>query len=139
MQELDSINGHRLFRDGPLLIFENHGNFSLAEAERATAVYSQIIQEEGYLQLILDISDSHEVDGRTRKHLADWGKVHSAQATVAAVGGNLVFRTTFSLLINAIRLISEQPLRVHFCRDRSEARTWLAAQPTLPARPTPPR
>jgi hypothetical protein len=134
MQALDPINNHQLYREGPFLVFENHGDFSLAEAKRATAVYSQVIREEGRLYLLLDITDSHQVSSETRRHLVEWGKVHSAQTAIAAVGGNVAFRTTFTLIINAIRLLSAQPLRMAFCRDRDDANAWLRAQPLRSAR-----
>lgn len=128
MRTLDPIGQHLLFRDGPLLIFENHGSLTLEDAEQATLLYSKIIKEEGYLRLLLDNTDSAEIDGRTRKHLAVWGKANSAQFAMATVGGNIAFRTTFTLIINAIRLLIAKPLRVRLCADRQEALSWLAAQ-----------
>ena len=136
MQTLDPIGQHKLFREGPLLIFENHGNFSLEDAEKATVLYSAIIKEESFLHLLVDNTDSVEIDGRTRKHLANWGKAHFGQIALAIVGGNIAFRTTFTLIINAIRLLSSMPLRVRLCADRQEALAWLAVQKRHTSSPT---
>lgn len=136
VRTLDPINQHRLFRDGALLIFENHGDFTLEDAERATVLYSQIIKEEGYLHLLLDHTDSVDIDGRSRKHLASWGKANSAHFAMATVGGNIAFRTTFTLIVNAVRLLSDRPLRVRLCASRQEALAWLTVQKRHTSSPT---
>lgn len=116
---------HRLFQDGPILMFQNQGDFLHQEAVAATRLYSKIIQEHGYLLLLLDFSHSGGVEPKTRRHLVDWGKQNAAQICIAVFGSNVVFRTTFTLVINAIRLIGSSAIRAKACADPSEALAWL--------------
>lgn len=127
MIERTPVGSHRLFQDGALLVFENHGTFALPEATQATMVYSEIIEQHGYLLLLLDFTHAGDVDPKSRRHLVEWGKQNVHRSCMAAFGGNIVFRTTFRLIINAIRLLSSQPLTARFCSDRAEAQAWLKA------------
>ena len=47
MRELAPISGHRLFQDGPLLVYRQHENFTLPDAQASTAIYSDVIAKEG--------------------------------------------------------------------------------------------
>ncbi len=123
--EISPIGPHQLFREGPILMFRHHGNFMLAEATLATALYSKIIADHGYLLLLLDFTHSGDVDPKTRRHLVDWGKAHAERTCIAVFGSNLVFRTTFTLIVNAIRLIGSTPLRAKACSEPHEALAWL--------------
>ena len=125
LTERTPVGRHRLFQDGPVLLFEHQGNFDLLDAEQATAVYAEIIQQYGYLLLILDFTKGGELDPKSRRHLVDWGKQNVHHTYIAAFGGNIVFRTTFRLVINAVRLLSSQVLTAQFCSDSAEALTWL--------------
>lgn len=125
MAEISPIGPHRLFRAGPILMFRHHGNFMLAEAAVATALYSQIIADHGYLLLLLDFTHAGEVDPKTRRHLIQWGNAHAERTFIAVFGSNLVFRTTFTLIVNAIRLIGSTPLRAKAFSERHDALAWL--------------
>jgi len=125
LTERTPIGRHRLFQDGPILLFENQGDFSFPDAAQATAVYSEIIQQHGYLLLLLDFTHAGNVDLQSRRHLVEWGKQYVDRSCIAVFGGNIVFRTTFRLVINAIRMLSEQPLTARFCNNQAEALAWL--------------
>lgn len=125
MGEISPIGPHRLFQDGPILMFRHHGNFMLSEATLATTLYSRVISDHGYLLLLLDFTHSGDVDPKTRRHLVDWGKAHAERTCIAVFGSNLVFRTTFTLIVNAIRLLSSTPLQAKACSERHEALAWL--------------
>ncbi|MFO0573441.1 MAG: hypothetical protein U1A78_05555 [Polyangia bacterium] len=119
------ISAHRLFRDGPLLVFEQDRSFALADAQAATAVYSQIIEEEGYLLLLLDFRRSSAADAEVRRHLAHWSKDRAARLCIAAVGGNFFLRTTLTLIVTAARLLGGRPLSVQFLATPEAAQAWL--------------
>ncbi len=57
MRERPAIDSHRLWQHGPLLLFENHGDFTLSHAERVTGVYEEVVASEGFLLLLLDLAD----------------------------------------------------------------------------------
>lgn len=125
LTERTPVGRHRLFQDGPVLLFEHHGNFDLLDAQQATAVYAEIVQQHGYLLLVLDFTHGGELDPKSRRHLVDWGKQNFHRTCIAAFGGNIAFRTTFRLVINAVRLLSPQALTAQFCSDCKEALAWL--------------
>lgn len=128
MKELSPIDNHRLFQEGPLLVFESHGDFLLKQAVRVTAVYSEIIKQHGYLLLLLDMSHSGKTDPRTRRHMADWGGQHADRLCIAAVSSNVVFRTMFTLVITAMRMLGGRQPETSFFAERAQAMAWLAAQ-----------
>lgn len=125
MKELTPISAHRLFRDGPLLVFEQERSFTLADAQAATAVYSHVIAEEGYLLLLLDFRRGSAADAEVRRHLAHWSKDHLARLCIAAVGGNFFLRTTLTLIVTAARLLGGRPLGVQFLATPEAAQAWL--------------
>lgn len=125
MRELAPISAHRLFRDGPLLVFEQERSFTLADAEAATEVYSQVIAEEGYLLLLIDFRRGSAADADVRRHLAHWSKDHAARLCIAAVGGNFFLRTTLTLILTAARLLGGRPLTVQFTATPEAGQAWL--------------
>jgi hypothetical protein len=125
LTERTPVGRHRLFQDGPILLFEHQGDFEFLDATQATAVYAEIIQQYGYLLLILDFTHGGDLDPKSRRLLVDWGKQNVHRLCIAAFGGNIVFRTTFRLVINAIRILSSQALTAQFCSDFAEALAWL--------------
>ena len=128
MKERLPIDSHRLWQEGPLLIFENRGDFTLAQAQQATAVYEEVLKAEGLLLLLLDLTDSGSVDPETRRHLVQWGRLHADQICIATVGGGIVFRTTFTLIMSAVRMLAGSPIRTKACAGRSLAVEWLTQQ-----------
>ena len=123
MKELAPISMHRLFREGPLLVFEQHTFFSLTDAQAATAIYSQVIAEEGYLLLLIDFRLGGAADADVRRHLAHWGKENAAHFCIAAVGGNFVLRTTLTLILTAARMLDGRALSVQFFSAMDAAHT----------------
>lgn len=128
MKELATISSHRLFRDGALLLYEQHESFSLADAQAATAVYSQVIAEEGYLLLLLDFRQGGGADASVRRHLAHWGKANVGRFCIAAVGGNFVLRTTLTLVLTAVRLLGGSQPDLQFFPTLDAGREWLASR-----------
>ncbi len=128
VKELPSISGHRLFRDGPLLVYRQHETFSLDDAKASTVVYSQVIAEDGYLLLLLDFREGGGADAEVRRHLAHWGKDNADRLCIAAVGGNFVLRTTLTLVLTAAKVLGGQQPTVQFFGSEDDARAWLAAQ-----------
>lgn len=123
--EILPIGPHRIFQAGPLLMFQHHGNFLLSEATLATELYSKVIADHGYLLLLLDFTHSGDVDPRTRRHLVIWGRANAERTCIAVFGGNLVFRTTFTLIMKAIRLLGVTTLQAKTCSEFGDALAWL--------------
>jgi hypothetical protein len=128
VRELAPVSKHRLFRDGPLLFYEQHEFFTLADAQTSTVLYTQIIEEEGYLLLLLDFRKGGAVDADVRRHLAHWAKANAEHCCIAAVGGNFVLRTTLTLVLTAARVLGGRQLQVQFFSTTEAGQTWLAAR-----------
>lgn len=127
MRELAPISGHRLFQDGPLLVYRQHENFTLPDAQASTAIYSDVIAKEGYLLLLLDFRHGGSADGDVRRHLAHFGKEHADRLCIAAVGGNFVLRTTLTLVLTAAKVLGGRQPTVQFFGNEEDALAWLAA------------
>jgi hypothetical protein len=108
-----------------LLVYEQNGRFSLADAQAAVVLYSQIIAEEGYLLLLLDFTGGGTVDPEVRRQLALWGKDNSEHLCIAAVGGNFVLRTTLTLVLTAMRVLGGRQPEMQFFAAREAAQAWL--------------
>lgn len=128
MQEIASFAGHRIWREGPLILFDQGSPFTLEHAERATELYSQIIGEEGIVLILLDFHRAGSIDPETRKHLAYWGKTNSGCVCIAAVGGSFMVRTTLTLVVTAVKLLSGNQPEVGFFATREQATAWLHSQ-----------
>lgn len=128
MLEIAKIANHRVFRQGPLILFEQSGNFELEHAQKATAIYSQVIAEDGFVLILLDFTHSGITAPGSRKHLAHWGKENSQQVCIGAVGGTFMVRTTLMLLVTAIKLLSGSQPEVSFFGTREQAGAWLELQ-----------
>lgn len=131
VEELAPIATHRLFRDGPLLIYEHHELFTLADAEASTVVYSKILEEEGFLLLLLDFRSGGAVDGAVRSHLAEWGKSNTEHFSIAAVGGNFLLRTTLTLVLTAVRVLGGRQPDVQFFATLEAGKAWLATRAAI--------
>ena len=57
VKELPSISRHRLFRDGPLLVYRQHETFSLDDAKSSTVVYSQVIKGAEYMTIAAELEE----------------------------------------------------------------------------------
>ena len=125
MTERPSIDSHRLWQRGPLLIFENHGDFRLAQVQQVTAACDEILAAEGLLLLLLDFSDLGQLELSTRRHLAQWAKDRVEHLCIAAVDGSTLFRTTLTLVLGAVRVLTGRSIPAQSCRDRVEALAWL--------------
>jgi len=128
MRERPAIDSHRLWQHGPLLLFENHGDFTLSHAERVTGVYEEVVASEGFLLLLLDLADSGQIEPSTRRHMAQWAKTFVDRICIAVVDGSVVLRTTYTLIMAAARVLSGQAVRTLACRDRATAYAWLQEQ-----------
>lgn len=127
MRELAPISGHRLFQDGPLLVYRQHENFTLGDAQASTAVYSQVIAADGYLLLLLDFRHGGSADAEVRRHLAHWGKENADRLCIAALGGNFMLRTTLTLVLTAAKVMGGKQPQVQFFGNEEDALAWLAS------------
>lgn len=128
MKERLPIESHRLWQDGSLVIFENRGDLTLAQVQQATAVYDEVLQTEGFLLLLLELTNSANVGPEARRHLAQWSRQHVGRICIATVGGNIFFRTSFTLVMGAVRMLAGYPIRTKACPDRDIAVAWLNQQ-----------
>ena len=123
------IANHRVFRQGPLILFDQSGNFELEHAQSDGDLFPG--HRRGWL-LCSSCSTLPSGERRakgSRKHLAHWAE-NSQQVCIGAVGGTFMVRTTLMLLVTTIKLLSGSQPEVSFFGTREASRRLTELQRT---------
>lgn len=127
MDPPNSFGRHRVTVDGDLVELQLVGAADLAEAVAFHELLAQVLAERGRCYVLIDLEGLTGVDPRARKYISEWNRRQRITAG-AAYGAGFMSRVIVTLLLNAIRLMNDDPPEVHITRDELTARRWLAAR-----------
>lgn len=124
----DKIGSHTYSVEDDTLRIVNHGPLHAEEADLFLAIYQQIYDRHGYLLIVLDLRDSGAANSEARRALVGWAKTRATTVAIGAISGNIVARTTLTLMSSAMRVLSKHVPHLGFFSTESEAREWLTRQ-----------
>ena len=123
-----ALGPHRYRVVGRFFWLETRGAFT---AEHADPFLTELLALQGSrpdVGLYVDAAKGLTVTPECRRIMAERSTKDALPLPTAVVGGSLLVRTVFSLLVNAIRLLGKQDIPIGFFRDPAEAMAWLEAQ-----------
>jgi hypothetical protein len=119
---------HRYYREGDLLFFELHGEFTLADTECMVAQTAAIGEEHGYALIVFDARDGLNMTPEARRYINEVGRQRSIESHSLIIGAPLAMRIMTRLILNAASLFGKQLPPVEFVESTAEVAAWLAAQ-----------
>lgn len=122
------IDEHVLRREGEVLHVTVQGNLTGTNMTAFVAVYQQLLDEQGFLLILMDVRDSTGMDMAGRKVVTAWAGKHSTTLCSAIVGANVVIESTMNIFNRAVRVLSGKAPGLMFFSEEVAARTWLLAQ-----------
>jgi hypothetical protein len=124
------IGSHRLTRDGAVATLFARGELTLENTVELLANYQALLDQRGYLLIIIDVAESTGIAMAARKACAEWGKTNGHQCRTAVVGAPFIVRTAIELINRAANLLARRTKEIPlgFFATHEEARQWLAAQ-----------
>lgn len=126
-QQWRSLGRHRYRIEGDLLFSVANGDIGAEEiillCEQLLLIYNQY----GYVYEIVDATNGGAMSAEARRRNADWHRQHAIQGDAVVFGANILLRTVFTLLTNALRLLTHSNLQIQFVATESDARSLVTA------------
>ena len=124
------LGPHDLARNGPILEIRVHGELTLAQTLELLTHYEALLEEQGYVLILLDVAKASGMDMPARKASAEWGKKYNDRCRTAVVGAPFVIRIAIELMNRAANVLARRPSNVAlgFFETEVEAQHWLLAQ-----------
>lgn len=123
-----ALGPHRYRLVGWFFWLETHGQFTAEHAEPFLNELLRLQELRPDVGLYVDAAQGLTVTPECRRIMAERSEKDAMPLPTAVVGGSLVVRTMFSLLVNAIRLLGKQDIPLGFFRGQVEAMAWLETQ-----------
>lgn len=124
------IGRHSYRIEGTWILWQPRGTVQLSDAQAVTKLYQEMINRNGRMLLLVNLTELDKAMPEARKHLVGWLQAtgNGAHMAVAPFGANLIAATLATLLISATRRLTEYAPRVKICSDQATARAWLTEQ-----------
>ncbi|MFO0577488.1 MAG: hypothetical protein U1A78_26085 [Polyangia bacterium] len=123
-----ALGPHRYRLVGRFFWLETHGTFTAEHADPFLTELIRLQELRPDVGLYVDAARGVTVTPECRRIMAERSTKDALPLPMAVVGGSLLVRTVFSLLVNAIRLLGKQDIPIGFFRGQAEAMAWLEAQ-----------
>lgn len=104
------------------------GNLTLVNVKPLVELQQALVDELGYLLLLMDVRASTGIDMAARKYSTEWGQRYVGSVFTAAYGAHPVVRGMLNLLSRATEIFSRRSAKLAFFERESEARAWLLTQ-----------
>lgn len=124
------IDTHSLARDGSILKVSARGQLTFEQNIQVLSHYEAILDEQGYVLIVLDVEEARGIDMHARKASAEWGKAYVDRCRCAVVGAPFFVRVVLEMMNRATNVLARSTKRVlvGFFATEEEAREWLLAQ-----------
>jgi hypothetical protein len=122
------IGTHTLARKGLLLKFTLRGPINLEQTNAQLAHYQAILEEQGFVLVVLDVTKGGRMAMPARKASAEWAKTYGHRSRTAVVGAPVMIRTAIDLINRAANVLAKRKVPLGFFATEEEARRWLIAQ-----------
>ncbi len=124
------IGTHSLARDGSIVKMTMCGELTLEQTLEILAHYQALLEEQGYVLIVLDVAQARGMAMPARKASAEWGKTYGDQSRSAVIGAPFVIRTAMELMNRAANVLARRSRSVPlgFFATEDEARSWLLSQ-----------
>lgn len=119
---------HRYYREGEVLFFELHGEFSLADTQFMLTQTYEIAEQHGYVLTVFDARDGINMTPEARRYLNEMAHRRRIDSRSLLIGAPLGMRTMTRLILNAASLFGKQMPPVDFVQTSAELPAWLAGQ-----------
>ncbi len=119
------LDTHHVRREVPLLHITVRGNLTLANMTALVELYQALVEEQGFLLLLMDVHDSTGMDMAARKIVTGWSAAHAKRVWSGVVGANAFVRATMNMFNRAAKAMGKSEPGLMFFADEAAARAWL--------------
>ena len=105
------IGPHEFHTTGDITFLRAHGEFSLQDAEEYVRRRNQILKEQHYVLLLIDLTHTTGIPPEARRYIAASKIESDAQNhAIAVFGARPLTRALLQLLFSAVSLIGRRPM-----------------------------
>lgn len=123
---------HTISIEDDLVFLTVHGEFTLAHLDALNALLAEMLQKNGYLLTLMNVSEAQLLSKEVRKKAAestrDLLRGSKAHAASAAYGASVLLTGLTSLLFSALRILTNDGHKNTIVRTEAEARAFLSEQ-----------
>lgn len=125
MQPWQPLGKHLIRIEEDVVVVRAQGEVGGAEIVALCEAVLQVQQKYGWAFEIVDAHAGGMMNAEARQQNAEWLRTHPLDVEVAIFGASRLWRTIFSLMSNALRLLrASQPL-LHLVATEAEAWAWV--------------
>lgn len=129
------VGPHIIQREGPITRVIMTGQITVEHTQRFLAEYQAMIDEQGFVLIMMDMREGGEMAMPARRLASEWGSKRGHCVRSAVFGAPFFIRNAIELLNRAAKLMTGNAPKITFVRTYEEARDWLLVQiPHLPTK-----
>lgn len=126
MRSWQLIGKHRIRIEEDVVYVVIQGDIQGDEVVTLCEELTQIQRQYGLVFDILDATAAGGMSAEARRQVGEWYRQNHLEIEIAVFGASRLLRTLFSLMTNALRMLSRNHLLMHFVATESEAKAWVA-------------
>lgn len=126
MRSWQLIGKHRICIEQDVVYVVIQGDIQGDEVVTLCEELTQVQRQYGLVFDILDATAAGGMSAEARRQVGEWYRQNHLEIEIAVFGASLLLRTLFSLMTNALRLLSRNHLLMHFVATEGEAKAWVA-------------
>lgn len=119
---------HTVRREGEIMHVCFCGNLTLGNVKALAELQQAIVDEFGYLLLLMNVHEATGIDMAARKYSTEWGTKYAGAVFSAAYGAHPMVRGMLNLMSRATEVFSRRSSKLSFFDTDAEARAWLLKQ-----------